>query len=217
LLIFFAKLIRMIYFYKKEKPNIIMKKLLLITLLIIPFCGFSQTTTPIDGFLGIKFGSSKQAVIAAIRAKGGVLEKNAPGPLGLAFDKVKLGNRQCAAFVVKFIDDKAFCAVFSFEPKEQPKTIDYYNSLVSDLSEKYGPGKPTADFKEPFKLGDGNEILAIQGGYVAMYTDWDSNDHSIQASIDHDGDGLSVTLIYTDEKLQAIVDAKQKAKQNSDM
>jgi len=194
-----------------------MKKILLIALLIIPFLGMSQTKIPIDGFLGIKFGSSKQAVIAAIKAKGGVFVKDIPGNKGSVFAKVKLGSRETATFVVKFVDDKAYCALFSFEPAEQPKSIDYYNNLVADITEKYGPGKSEAVFKEPFKMGDGYEITAIQGGYVNMFTDWDSADHSIQVSVDHDGDDISITLTYTDDKLETIAEARKKAKQSSDL
>jgi hypothetical protein len=67
-----------------------MKKTLLIALLLIPFFGFSQTQTtkPIDGFLGIKFGSSKAVVLAAMKAKGAVLDKSDADPTVLTFHNV---------------------------------------------------------------------------------------------------------------------------------
>ncbi|HEY0244901.1 MAG TPA: hypothetical protein VGC01_05005 [Mucilaginibacter sp.] len=193
-----------------------MKKILFLTLFIIPIWGFSQTT-PIDGFLGVKFGSSKLAVITALKAKGAVLNKEGSGPDILIFQKVKLGNRSSNALVVMFTNNKAYCGLFDFELDDQPKVIDYYHSLVKDIEGKYGPGSPIVDFKSPFKDGDGNELVAFQQGYATMFTDWTSGKGSIRATIHHEGDNLSVMLFYTDDELKAQVDAKENSKQKSDL
>jgi len=79
-----------------------MKKILLIALLLTPLLGFSQTTKPIDGFLGIKFGSSKAVVLAAVRAKGGKYVKEYSNSQKLAFSNVNLGTRESTAFLVFF-------------------------------------------------------------------------------------------------------------------
>jgi hypothetical protein len=92
----------------------IMKKTLLIALLLIPFLGMSQTAPTIDGFLGIKFGSTKAAVTAALKARGAVLDKENSTATILAFENVKLGSRVANGFVTRFVDDHVYSATFSF-------------------------------------------------------------------------------------------------------
>lgn len=190
-----------------------MKKTLLITLLLIPFLGISQSKKPIEGFLGIKFGSTKAAVLAAMKAKGAVLNKTNSGINNLDFDNVKLGHRLAVDFDIKFIKDKAFSAVFAFKAEEDPKTIEYYNDLVSDINAIYGPGVPTSEFKSPFKKGDGHETLAIEQGYADLFTDWQSGTNSIQVSITSK---LDVIVLYQDDTLYAEDQAAEKAKEKSD-
>jgi hypothetical protein len=190
-----------------------MKKTLLITLLLIPFLGISQTLKPIEGFLGIKFGSTKAVVIAAMKAKGAMLNKDNSGVDHLDFDNVKLGHRLAVDFVVKFIKDKAYSAVFAFKAEEDPKTIEYYDGLVSDINGIYGSGTPTSEFKSPFKNGDGHETLAIEQGYADLFTDWQSGTNSIQASITSK---LDIIVLYQNDTLYAEAQAAEKAKEKSD-
>lgn len=193
-----------------------MKKILLITLLLIPVLGFSQTTKPIDGFLGVKFGSSKADVTAALKKRGAtVLTSNDPNDTNvLYFGNVTLGHRSALQLNVWFVDDKAFAATFTFKAEVDDKTIDYYNDLVADINGIYGVGKSIKKFKDPYKEGDGYEITGIEQGDVNFYTDWlDGSNNVIEAKI---GIKLYVTLLYRDSELGKIADAKQKAKESSD-
>jgi len=192
-----------------------MKKILLITLLLIPFFGFAQTTKPVEGFLGIKFGSSKLAVITAIKAKGGIIDKAHTTATQVAFSNVKLGSRDAVGLAVNFINDKAFIAIFLFKADLDPHTIDYYNELVSDVNGIYGPGTPTKTFTSGFSDGDGNEVTAIEGGFADYHTEWDSNTNNtaILATINS---GLFVILTYQDNKLRDEADAAKKSKESSD-
>lgn len=175
-----------------------MKKLSLITLLLIPFLGISQTTKPIDGFLGIKFGTSKAATIAAIKAKGGVLNDKDDGDC--LFTGISLGQRSCEELMVSFFKGKVYQATFFFKPDNNPSAIDYYNSLVSDISAVYGKGSPTKTFKSPYEDGDGHETGALEGGYATYFTNWTSNNNNlIQAAIRPMDDDLYVVLYYDDK------------------
>jgi hypothetical protein len=187
-----------------------MKKTLLITLLLIPFLGISQTKKPIDGFLGIKFGSTKAAVIAAMKAKGAVLDKENSKANNLDFNNVKLGRRTTVDFDVAFVDNKAYSAAFMFRAADDPHTVQYYNDLVNDINEIYGKGTSTLDFKAPYKAGDSDEELAIESGNADIFTDWQSGDFSMQASITNK---FQIILLYQDDKL----DAQAKAKEKSDL
>ncbi len=195
-----------------------MKKSLLIALLIIPFLGFSQTTKPIDGFLGIKFGSSKAEVIAAMQAKQAKYEPGSSKENSLYFSNVTLAHRNAVCYV-KLIDGKAYEAVFQFSPESDPRAIEYYNALVNDISDIYGKGEATVDFKDPYKLGDGNEPLALTEGGARMFTDWKSvNGNTMQIKISkNEYDNLLVSLFYTDETLNKEVLKRQKEKDKADL
>jgi len=189
-----------------------MKKILLIALLLIPFFGFSQTTKPVDGFLGIKFGSSKAEVIAAVKAKGGQLSQDKADQV--VFTGVKLGHLSSAVFFVKFVDDKAYSGIFGFQSDVEDKTIDFYNDLVDQVTGVYGPGKSEKNFRSTFKDGDGYEITAIKEGDADYRTIWRDGDRTgIQAMIN---DKLYIYLFYRDNALSAQADAKEKAKEKGD-
>lgn len=190
-----------------------MKKLTLITLLLVPFLGISQTTKPIDGFLGIKFGTSKAATIAALKAKGGVLDGK-PGS-DCMFTGINLGRRTSAGLMVSFFNNKVYEAAFFFKPDNDPEAIDYYNSLVSDISGVYGAGTPTKTFKSPYEDGDGHESTALEMGYASFFTNWKSNNNLIQALIRPVGDDkdLYVLLYYTDKTIEKA--AKQATNQSA--
>lgn len=198
-----------------------MKKILLIALLLIPVIAFSQNTTKsIDGFLGIKFGTSRAAVLAAVKAKGGKLAESSEAD-GLAFTNVHLGQREAAIFIVRFVDGKAYRAEFTFEPEDDYHAIEYYNGLVNDVNEIYGKGQSTKKFTSSFVEGDGHEVGALLIGAASIYTIWQSaNNNLINASIDKDEEdgstSLEISLIYQDDALNNIYESKQKASSKSD-
>ncbi len=195
---------------KISKNN--MKKTLLIALLLVPFIGISQTTKPIEGFLGIKFGSSKADVMAAMQAKGGALMKGSTDD-NLFFTNISLGHRATQAFEVKLFNDKAYFGGFIFQPENEASTLGFYNSLVSDISDVYGKGNATISFKDPYKFGDGNETQAISLSEGHMFTDWHSEKKSIQINVTTK---LKVVLLYIDDTMDEQAKAAQKAKEKSD-
>lgn len=193
------------------------KNLLIAVLFLIPFCGFSQTTKPIDGFLGIKFGSTKAAVTAAIKARGGKLNEASKGN-NLAFDNVSLGHRKVDFLIVRFIDDKAFEADFTFTPQDDNHAVEYYNGLVSDINEIYGKGESTKKFTSAFKDGDGHELAALITGAAEFNTLWQAaNENNIEAKIiKTDDNDLNIELDYQDDKLTGQAVSKQKAQDKGD-
>ena len=194
-----------------------MKRTLLLALLLIPFLGFSQTTKPIDSFLGIKFGSNALTVKNAITARGGILEIRQSSVDFLVFTNVTLGHRKAEMLAIKFVNKKAYQAGFLFRAPLEPQTIDYYNALVNDLNEVYGKGTSTRNFKSPYEDGDGHELTAIEGGYADFQTLWtnaNGNGNAIQAKIN--ADPLLVSLTYQDGALINEAISQQKAKEKSD-
>ena len=192
-----------------------MKKILFFALLlIVPFIGFSQTTKPITGFLGIKFGSSKLAVIAAMKAKGAVLDKKHTDADNLAFNNVNLGVRKANAFLVRFINNKAFEADYIFDPGLEAKTIPEYDDLCADITKVYGNGEVTKDYTSPYAEGDGSTLLGLSAGKIDFHTIWsDANNNTIAVSINTD---MTVQLQYQDKVLTDQAVAHQDANQKKD-
>jgi hypothetical protein len=202
--------------FKFTKKISKMKKTLLITLLLIPLWGISQTTKEVEGFLGIKFGSSSATVQSALNAKGGILDKKNTDAELMTYTNIKLGHRDAGLFVVKFINDKAFEADFIFAPGLDAKTLDYYYSLVDDINDNYGKGESTATFKSPYsdKDPDDEKILAIKNAEGEYRSFWQSsNTNTISITITEE---LAVILKYQDTILVHEAIDKQKAKEKSD-
>jgi hypothetical protein len=193
-----------------------MKKTLLIALLLIPFIGFSQTTKPIDGFLGIKFGSSKAIVLAAMKAKGAILDKENTDATNLVFSDVKLGARTADGFIVKFVNDKAFEADYIFKPEAEGKLLGEYNDLVADIARVYGKGEATNKYTSPYKEGEGDDdtLVGLSAGKIDISTLWvDANQNSVGITISTD---MTVDLTYQNDKLTDEAIKKQQAKDKSD-
>ena len=194
-----------------------MKKTLLIALLFIPFWGISQTTKEIEGFLGIKFGSSKAQVQSALNAKGRILDKKTSDANLVVYKNLKLGHRDVMLFFIKFVNDKAFEADFVFDPGLEAKTIEYYYGLVNDINDNYGKGESTATFKSPYSEKDPEtvRILAIKNAEANYETIWESpnNKNVISVTIPEE---LTVILAYQDSALIQEAINSQKAKEKSD-
>lgn len=193
-----------------------MKKTLLIVLSLIPFLGISQAPKPIDGFLGIKFGSGKAAVIAAMSAKGARLDKANTDADNLAFSHVKLGYRETEGFVVKFVNNKAFEADYIFKPDVEAHIFDMYNGLVEDVTRVYGKGDVVLQYNDPYKEGESNSdtLIGLSAGKIDYHTLWvDANNNSIGITISTD---MTVDLKYQNDKLTEEAINKRHAKEKSD-
>jgi len=192
-----------------------MKKNLLVLLLLIPFFGMSQTAKPIEGVLGIKFGSNKADVIAAVKAKGGTFDAATSNNERLFFDNVKLGQRTSNTFQVQLLNDKVYYAGFVFHPENDPEIFTYYQSLVNDISDIYGKGNSQSVFKSPYKNEDSEseKLTAIQTGYSSIYTNWVNDGKRITVYITSK---LQVIISYMDDAVMAEIKAKQKEKEKSD-
>jgi hypothetical protein len=199
-----------------------MKNLIFIALLFVVFQGKAQITKPIDGFLGVKFGSSPMVVAQALKLKGAIPNvahnNNYKKNKDLYFKHLTLGIRKASNLYVSFVDDKAYEGQFEFEPDFESNTIELYNALVTDINNAYGiRGIANKSFKKPYEEGDGYEITALKTGNATYDTLWKDGDNyiSLQILVDDDG-SLTLRLYYTDGKLQELAEKREKAKSNSE-
>jgi hypothetical protein len=189
------------------------KNLLIVILFLIPFYGISQTTKPIDSFLGIKFGSDAETVKTGILARGGILVKDSSDADFLYFTSVTQGTRKDIILIVKLNDNKAYEAHLAFPNELGKKSIEYYDALVKDISEIYGLGQVHKDFTPPYHAGDGQEVDAIKSGNAQYITIWSDYKNAIELTIDP---SLYVLLIYQDSALYDIALKKIKDKNKAD-
>lgn len=182
----------------------------------MPLVGFSQTTKPITGFLGIKLGSNKIAVITAMRARGAKLVGNEKNHV--TFSNVKLGQNDVVLLLVNFVNNKAFQAVFMIKPDVEGHTLDVYNNLVDDYTNVYGTGKVVKDYTSPYEEGDGNTYLGLSSGKIKFNTTWyDVNNNGIVININPvDGD-LYVGVSYINNVLSNENDKLQEEQNKSDL
>lgn len=193
------------------------KQLFLAVLFLLPIITIAQTTKPIDGFLGIKFGSSKAAVLAAMKAKGAIFDKKNSDNDFFSFSNVKLGTRKPSVFAVKFISDKSYEADFLFSSDVEPQVFSIYKDLSKDLSDVYSEGKVTEFYNSPYEKTDNqsDKIVGLKSGKIDFHTVWtDAKENTIAISIDTD---LEVLLVYQDGELFKQVTAKEGAKNKSDL
>jgi hypothetical protein len=145
-----------------------------------------------DGFFGVKFGSSKAATKAAMTAKGGVVLKNSN-------DVDYYNNLNFGGYSVLFVSYKfknnALIEGGAYIQCKAIDVLDTYKAIVSGIQEKYGePLLKEEKFVSPFKMGDGNEVLAIETGNASFTTGWSFEKMIILVSIT---DKLIVTINYS--------------------
>ena len=190
-----------------------MKKLLLFVFSFIVVTASAQTLKPIDSFLGIKFGSSYATVSSAIKAKGGIIDAPSSTPTFLVFNNVSLGGRKSEYFYVSLIDDKAYAACFVFKPELEPQLLDYYNSLIKNVSEFYGKSVPVRNFKQPYQEGDGYEVQAIKTGNAEYVNFWTYEKNRIYSATKNNG---TVILMYTEGNLSEVAENRKKEKEKAE-
>jgi len=188
----------------------------IIILFLIPFYGISQTKTPIDSFLGIKFRSSYEMVKDSMKTRSGRLDTAKSKPDFLLFEGVKHGEATSQIFTVKFVNNMAYEAGFAFKPDFESKIIDYYYILVNNLNAVYGASKVIRNFKSPYTAGgDYIQLKALRTGHGDYYNVWTgTNKNRIFMAIrPGPGDNLSlyIMLMYQDGVLTDQVASETKA------
>jgi hypothetical protein len=196
-----------------------MKNFILIAFLFIAFSVEAQTAKPIDGFLGIKFGSYPGQVIDALKAKGAFEDmdynNNYNRTGNLRFKHVLLGSRTCADFIVSFANDQACQAEFIFDPEVETESVNYYLALVKDIRSVYGNGE--MEHNRENSVGH-DDIKDIKSGYANFATNWNDGSNLIRTHITLSKyTGIQVNLIYRNYHLFNLYQAQQNEKNKSEL
>lgn len=176
-----------------------MKRILLSLIIAIPLYCYSQK--PIEGFMGVKFGTSKQDLMAAIKARGGVLDVKTSSPNSLIYDNLYLAKRLARFTIFAIFDNKFYGSMCYFKSETESKTVDLFKNIMNDLNEIYGEGDFEKTFKPPFHDGDEKYgDMLIKSGDVVYKCLWrykkpDGQTNMIQLEID---EKMNVELSYHD-------------------
>lgn len=197
------------------------------SIFVIIFVAFSfnltAQTTSLDQFFGMKFGSSRDSIKKAMSLKSSFKFdlKESDGDY-LQYLGGEFAGRASHSMVFIFVNNKFHTGKVFFKPTISRDILEMYNSIKSDIDNKYYLSNNTYEtYEYPFEKGDLHLELAIKSDKAKFSSYWlfdrpDSKDHSPQNSIT-----LSVLpimmvyLTYQDGRLINIAiekDTKKKAK-----
>ena len=177
----------------------------------------------IDGFMGMKFGSSSDVVKKIMLDKPDcTLDKKNSTITRMVFDGIRFAGRKTLFVALSFIDDKLFNGSAYFKPDLESKTLDLYNEMREEINEKYYSTEFDFEtYKSPYAKGDGHTEMAIKLGKANFAAFWtgkdpttgvaDSNAISLEIS-----ESLFIVLNYQDGKLARLNTIKTKEKNSAD-
>ena len=191
-----------------------MKKLLLLTLILLPIIAFAQEEK-YTCFWGIEFGSSMEQVAAKIKKDHGLTPLAALTDRDmLVYTECKLAGNDASLIMFQFVDNKLYIGAATLTPTSEQRVFMLFEEIESSLVKKYGaPIKKTRSFLSPYKHGDGYETQAIKLDKVSYSDSWElgkaEGKMGVLLSITT---GVDVMLAYRDVTLHNIAAEKAKSK-----
>lgn len=150
--------------------NQMRNKVLLLFIIISITCNAQN----LDGFFGIKFGSTREQVKSImLERKNGKIDLENCSEKKLIFDNVKFAGRMSQFVLFSFVNNKFHTAKVIIKEPLESKVVDVYNDIKTELNTKYF--KTTDDFenyKSPYEKGDGYTETAIKVGKLTIAAYW---------------------------------------------
>lgn len=202
----------------------------LICLLVFSFNCIAQDTTVdsvtvtkpvLEGFWGIKFGSSPQVVRnAMLKKQGFTFNTESTNELMLYGSGTFAGN-EAEDLVFSFVDNKLNMVLLHFIPSFPSKILDLYHEISDGITKKYfEPDVDREDYSYPFEKDDGYFETAIQQGKATIGSAWnfDSPNHKdfYNKIVVLVSSSMKVSLIYQDGYLCDLKNKREEEKNSSD-
>jgi len=191
-------------------------KYVLLTLFLFPILLFAQT---LDGFWGIKFGSSSSVVISEM-AKKGYSKKTVGDDNSIKYYNVSFAGRKAELVVFYFFNGKFYSGSLLFKTELDSETYKYYTLLKNDLNNKYfTTSRDVEDYKYPYDKGDGHWETALKLGKLDLRSIWNFNTggnefNSITLVV---LPSFYIGLVYTDGALNKEANYEKESKEASDL
>lgn len=182
-------------------------------------CSTSTFSQTLDGFMGIKFGSSPDSVKRVVLSKPGAqLNTEQSDEHTLLFKGLKFAGREVVMIGFKFNDNQFYGAMVAVKINSSTKIFELYKEIKSELNEKYFI--TTNDYEEyeyPYKKGDGLTEQAIQKTKANIHAYWEfKNVGSKSNYITLSASGFFIMLKYYNGALNTLAEKKEKAEKNKD-
>jgi hypothetical protein len=195
-----------------------MKHLLIAFLLFMTISSINAQS--IDGFFGMKFGSSVDSIKKAMLSKqGSTIESKFCTDSRLVFTGLKFAGRNALLMRFSFVNNKFHTGTAAFTSDLESKVVDLYNDIKGEINEKYH--QSTSDYEQykyPYEKGDGHTETAIKLGKASFATYWFFK-HPISGNKDYQNSitleissNLTISITYQDGMLinEAIEKKKEK-------
>lgn len=187
-------------------------KTILLLLFIPPLISYSQPTSKVDGFFGIGFATSIEEVTKTMSIKNAKIDtKNEEL---IIYEGTEFGGRKSVFVSFEFYENKLCGGMAMFNSDLKSGTIPLYNSLVKDITDKYGDGLSKEEYDYPYEKGDGHTITAISIGSARFNTHWpnlEGGSISVIVTKDH-----NIGIIYKDKLLTFFKEKEEKSKNSKD-
>lgn len=178
-----------------------MKKGLFLFLFIILASSVDAQQKPIDGFLGIKFNSTREQVINVAKLKGGISDPATTSKNQLGYKELSIAGRKAFRVTFQFHQNRFYQSFVFYVPDEDPQLYILYNEILKDLNEVYGVSEPQREFVSPFKFGDGDEYVAIATGHAKISDTWIDTNTNCGIQLYITGKPYMIGLIYQNTKM----------------
>ena len=175
-----------------------------IVVLLVITAGFAFAQRP-ETFGGAVFNHPMSVTVDALELEGIQVDVEAGGYLSYEY---KIGGDTWAVYVQE-IDDSVCLVAAS---RDADRLYAEYKELRGVLIERYGrPSMNIANFKWPYKEGDGDEDMAIQAGYAGVLAEWSMDNWRIRMMASKTKE---IVLFYISDVER--VDAKDKAEKDAE-
>lgn len=179
-----------------------------------------QSRPVLDGFFGIKFGSSQELVKSTMIKKGFIFNNKSDGT-NLLFHKGKFAGREVRDIMFVFHNKQFHTAYVSFVPSLSGDIINLYEIICKEIIDKYFPADLVVErYIYPFEKDDGHYETAIKSGKAKLVSFWEfkapknnAKNNRITVMIASD---MFVGLIYIDGYLSELAQNAEKEENTKD-
>ena len=196
-----------------------MKRLFTLLILLSPVMLVAQDSPKrIEGFYGIKFGSTKAQSMETMKAKGAVQDVPLTTENRVVYKSLTFAGRKSNLAAIYFVDDKLYQGTVFFIANNDNEALKLFDEVVNEIGELYPSQDVFKSFKSPYEEGDGHEVTAIKLGYATYTAFWNTpgsgeseNFVSLEVTTE-----MNLKLTYQDGNLIKIVGERSKAKKAKD-
>lgn len=196
-----------------------MKKIIVLACFMLFAVNAIAEERTLDGFWGIKFGTSKVEGKKIMASKGLKLDTSRSSKDILIYYDVKFGGRDAVAVGLKYDKNRFYDAKVFYRTPLDAKTLELYENVKADINTKYyTTNLDDKSFKYPYSEGDGHEITAIKLGLAHISALWqfERSDGEKNLIVLEIKENLMIFINYIDGKISDEVVIRNRSTDSKD-